>query len=109
MQPERKFRRQLEQVLDELALLRDYVFESSVRFIKPSAAALPPDIHLTRRELECLKWVMDGKSSWEIASILSCSEATVNFHITNVRDKFHVRTRQQAVVKAISAGLIVPH
>jgi LuxR family quorum-sensing transcriptional regulator LasR len=68
-------------------------------------AALP---RLTRRELEVLQWVMAGKSSWEIARITSCSEATVNFHLANVRQKFDVNTRQQAVVKAIALGLLTP-
>ena len=40
--------------------------------------------------------------------ILGCSEATVNFHISNIRFKFKVNTRQQAIVKAISLGLINP-
>ena len=51
---------------------------------------------------------MAGKSSWEVARITGCSEATVNFHLANVRQKFDVNTRQQAVVKAIALGLITP-
>ena len=73
--------------------------------IDAQRAALP---RLTRRELEVLQWVMAGKSSWEIARITSCSEATVNFHLANVRQKFDVNTRQQAVVKAIALGLLTP-
>ncbi|MGX4641270.1 LuxR family transcriptional regulator [Massilia sp. SYSU DXS3249] len=63
---------------------------------------------MTKRELEVLQWVMAGKSSWEISMITRCSEATVNFHLANVRQKFNVNTRQQAVVKAISLGLLNP-
>jgi LuxR family quorum-sensing transcriptional regulator LasR len=51
---------------------------------------------------------MVGKSSWEISKITGCSEATVNFHMGNIRQKFNVNTRQQAVVRAISLGLITP-
>ncbi len=90
-----------------LALLRDYAFESSLRFVH----ARPPDAdvpRLTRRELEVLNWVMVGKSSWEISRITACSEATVNFHLANVRQKFNVNTRQQALVKAISLGILTP-
>ena len=64
--------------------------------------------HLTRRELEVLKWVMAGKSSWEISRITDCAEATVNFHISNIRQKFNVSTRQQALVKAIALGILNP-
>ena len=63
---------------------------------------------LTKRELEVLNWVMVGKSSWEISKITNCSEATVNFHIGNVRQKFGVSTRQQALVKAIGMGILTP-
>lgn len=90
-----------------LSLIRDYAFESSLRFLapKPDPEAAP---RLTKRELEVLKWVMVGKSSWEISRITACSEATVNFHIGNIRQKFNVNTRQQALVKAISLGMITP-
>ncbi|HZV98533.1 MAG TPA: LuxR family transcriptional regulator [Methylophilaceae bacterium] len=101
------FQRDLNHSLANLSLIRDYVFESSLKFVT-KADPLGSEIHLTQRELECLKWIMAGKSSWEISMILSCSEATVNFHIANIRDKFQVNTRQQAVVKAISLGLITP-
>jgi LuxR family quorum-sensing transcriptional regulator LasR len=90
-----------------LSLIRDFAFESSLHLStpRPSAETMPK---LTRRELEVLQWVMAGKSSWEISRITNCSEATVNFHMANVRQKFNVNTRQQAVVKAIALGLIIP-
>jgi LuxR family quorum-sensing transcriptional regulator LasR len=94
-------------MMPALALIRDYAFESSLQFLAPKP---PPESvpRLTRRELEVLNWVMVGKSSWEISRITACSEATVNFHIGNIRQKFNVNTRQQALVKAISLGLITP-
>lgn len=104
---DKKFQRELGRFMPDLALIRDYVFESSLRFATPSAPQ-ENSIHLTRRELESLKWAMVGKSSWDISKIMRCSEATVNFHVGNVRRKFKVATRQQAVVKAIRLGLISP-
>ena len=99
--------RALEHHLAELALIRDYAFQSASSFLGAAAPAeIPP--RLTRRELEVLSWAMAGKSSWEISKIISCSEATINFHMANVRQKFNVNTRQQAVVKAIGLGLIIP-
>jgi LuxR family quorum-sensing transcriptional regulator LasR len=90
-----------------LTLVRDYAFASSVPFaVQGSGGEQVP--RLTRRELEVLNWVMAGKSSWEISMITRCSEATVNFHLANVRQKFNVNTRQQAVVKAIALGLLNP-
>jgi LuxR family transcriptional regulator, quorum-sensing system regulator LasR len=106
MQPGAGFERALREALPALSLIRDYAFASSARFREPRPAPGLP--RLTRRELEVLRWVMLGKSSWEVARITACSEATVNFHLANVRQKFGVTTRQQAVVKAIALGLITP-
>jgi len=106
MRPTMPFERTVLEAMPVLALIRDYAFASSARF--RGAAAEPELPRLTRRELEVLRWVMVGKSSWEVARITNCSEATVNFHLANVRQKFGVNTRQQAVVKAIALGLLTP-
>lgn len=95
------------ELMPALSLIRDYAFESALKFIHSRNTAEPAP-RLTKRELEVLNWVMVGKSSWEISKITTCSEATVNFHIGNIRQKFNVNTRQQALVKAISLGLITP-
>ncbi len=101
------FNRHIDSSLPELSCFRDFIFESVVKFMKPapSKSDLP---HISSRELECLKWAAMGKSSWEIGRILSCAEATVNFHFTNIRRKLNSKSRQQAVVKAIKMGLIYP-
>ncbi|PWF41524.1 helix-turn-helix transcriptional regulator [Massilia glaciei] len=101
------FRRAAGEFMPALALIRDYAFQSSLAFIgaRPPGEGAP---RLTRRELEVLNWVMVGKSSWEISKITRCAEATVNFHLANVRQKFNVNTRQQALVKAISLGILTP-
>jgi LuxR family transcriptional regulator, quorum-sensing system regulator LasR len=102
-----RFARDVRAIMPHLSLIRDYAFESSQSLVMPSQPA-EHGPKLTKRELEVLKWVMAGKSSWEISRITGCSEATVNFHMANVRQKFNVNTRQQAVVKAIALGLIIP-
>lgn len=70
------------------------------------AAAADVPFRLTARELECLQWSAIGKSSWEISTILNISESAVNFHMANIRSKFDVTSRRQAVVQAIRFGLI---
>ena len=106
----REFSRHIAYVMPALSLVRDYAFASAIRFLGGGGQTGSGDTapRLTRRELEVLNWVMAGKSSWEISKITNCSEATVNFHLANVRQKFNVNTRQQAVVKAIALGLISP-
>lgn len=96
-------RKDLMQFLPSLSIIRDYVFESSKKFIITPEEA---KITLTPRENEVMKWTVAGKSSWEISMILNCSESTVNFHLSNIRQKFNVNTKQQAVIKGLKLGII---
>lgn len=62
--------------------------------------------HLTARESEVLRWCASGKTSWEIAEILSISERTVNFHLSKIAQRLGVRGRLAACAVAISSRLI---
>ena len=61
---------------------------------------------LSRRELECLRWSAAGKSSDEIAIILSLSSHTVTAYLKTAMKKLHVKTRVQAVVMAYRLKLL---
>ncbi len=61
---------------------------------------------LTRREVECLAWVSEGKTSNEIAKIVNLSEHTVNHYLLSATRKLNTFNRTEAVVKALRAGLI---
>lgn len=61
---------------------------------------------LTAKETQALLWSFQGKTSWEIARIQNCSEATINFHFSNIRRKFAVTSRSAALLKAIESGVI---
>jgi LuxR family transcriptional regulator, quorum-sensing system regulator LasR len=104
-QPGKQFQRDLAEQLPALSLLRDVVFDTGIDFALPEVAVqqIPT---LTRRELECLQWTAAGKTTWEIAKILHCSEPTANFHIANFRRKLDVGSRREAVLKAIRLGII---
>ncbi|MDH2916212.1 MAG: LuxR family transcriptional regulator [Gallionella sp.] len=91
-------------IAPELSLMCDYVFQAALRFASPTLHSSAPS--LSQREMECLMWCATGKSSWEIAQILKCTESTVNFHILNLRRKLHATSRRQAVVNAIHCGLL---
>jgi DNA-binding NarL/FixJ family response regulator len=68
--------------------------------MKGNAPALSP------REKEVLKWLIEGKSSWDISSILHISKNTVNFHIKNLFQKLDVVNRTQAVSEALRRKII---
>ncbi len=61
---------------------------------------------LTAREREVLCWTAEGKTACEIGQILGIAERTVTFHVNNVLVKLGATNKVQAVVKAVSAGLI---
>lgn len=61
---------------------------------------------LTPREIECLKWAAEGKSEWEIGTILSISEHTADKHLANAHRKLGAANRAQAIANAIRLRLI---
>ncbi|KWA17859.1 hypothetical protein WT41_25050 [Burkholderia territorii] len=61
---------------------------------------------LSARELEILKWVAEGKSSWDISRIVALTEHGVLHHIRNIMKKFDMPTRRQAVLMAYRFGLL---
>lgn len=65
-----------------------------------------PAVSLTPRETEVMTWVARGKSSADIAVLMSTSERTVNFHVNNVLQKLTVGSRTQAAVRCAQLGLI---
>lgn len=61
---------------------------------------------LSKREIEVLNWLRQGKSSWDISMLLHISERTVNFHVDNIKRKLDAVNRSQAVSVAVQQGLI---
>jgi DNA-binding CsgD family transcriptional regulator len=53
--------------------------------------------NLTAQEAKVMRWVVEGKTSWEVGMILSISERTVKFHLANIYAKLNVANRVQAV------------
>lgn len=74
--------------------------------LAPLDSSVPAKAPLTRRQLECLKWIRQGKTSWEISQILGISEHTVHEHLEQARTRLGVRTTTQAVLEAVVLGLI---
>ena len=61
---------------------------------------------LTPREIECLRWAAEGKTEWEISTILHFSEHTADKHLSNASRKLNAANRAQAIALAIRLGLI---
>jgi DNA-binding CsgD family transcriptional regulator len=89
--------------LGELQLLASFLHEASHRLASSSKQEL---VHLTVRELDCLRWAAEGRTSWEISQQLGISERTVVFHLQNAARKLGVLGRRQAIAKAMSLQLL---
>ncbi|ESA33861.1 response regulator containing a -like receiver domain protein and an hth dna-binding domain protein [Leptolyngbya sp. Heron Island J] len=63
-------------------------------------------IRLTDRERDVLHWLVQGASNEMIAKQLYITVATVKAHLTAIFEKLKVRSRTQAIVKAIKLGLV---
>jgi DNA-binding CsgD family transcriptional regulator len=75
-----------------------------------SGRALPPHIplpppELTKREQECLRHMIAGRSTSGIAEAMGVSEATVRFHAANLRLKTGAANRAELAALAVSLGL----
>lgn len=106
IKPDEYFEREALRNIPELSCFRDFIFETFTGFMKKRPPLIKDNIEITSRELECLKWCATGKSSWDIAQLLNCTEATVNFHFANIRRKFGASSRRLAIIKAIRLGFI---
>ncbi len=72
----------------------------------PAAAAAGPGPQLTPRELEILGCLCEGLSNKAVARRLRISQHTVKFHMEAIYAKLDARSRAEAVVKGLRAGLI---
>lgn len=73
------------------------------------AEAVAPDAarpHLSPREVECLRWVAQGKSHTEIATILGLSPHTVRGYLRTVREQLDCVSLAQAVTRATQLRLL---
>ncbi|MGV3463719.1 MAG: response regulator [Heyndrickxia sp.] len=71
---------------------------------KSKTERMPMD-ELTKRELEVLKEIVNGKSNKEIAASLYITEKTVKTHITNILSKLELSDRTQAALYAVRSGM----
>lgn len=91
-----------------LYVLSSYIHESVRRLVSvsPKESFEPPPF--TPRELECLRWWVGGKMATQIAEIMKISLSSVHFHLRNIKRKLGVRTKHQAIARAILQGIVSP-
>ena len=87
--------------LGDAALLVAYLVDSP-----PDHAAAERPLDLTEREIECLAWIAEGKTSDEVSMIIGISRNTVNNYITSIMRKTATRTRSETIALAVRNRLI---
>ena len=96
---------ELTRLVADLQLFAVHAQEAALRILTP-AMALPSTPPLTPRELETLRWTMEGKTAWEVGNLLGISERTAALHVNNATHKLDCVNKHQAVLKALRLGLI---
>ena len=103
---------------DAIEALADSVDDASLReqYQQRALARLPaeararflasPSTRLSRRELEVLRLIVDGKSDREIAASLSISHRTVMRHVTGILTKLDANSRTAAATLAVRQNLV---
>ena len=66
----------------------------------PKAPADQPEVHLTKRELEVLQHLSQGKTSTQIAEQLFRSPKTIRNHIEHIYQKLQAHSRVEAIEAA---------
>ncbi len=97
--------RTLTRVVADLQLFAVHAQEAALRILVPSTSA-PGVPALTPRELETLRWTMEGKTAWEVGTLLGISERTAALHVNNATHKLGCVNKHQAVLRALRLGLI---
>lgn len=92
----------MDDYLVQIAQMKSSYLLSSIK------ATLPQDRSaiLSDRERECLRWVSEGKTTEDIALIVSVSANTVNNYLSNAMQKLSASNRPMAIATAIRANLI---
>lgn len=98
-------RHELTRVVADLQLFAVHALDAAMRVLVPGITSADAP-SLTPRELEALRWTMDGKTAWEVGSILGITERTAVLHLNNAMRKLGCVNKHQAVLKALRVGLI---
>ncbi len=96
---------EITRLVADLQLFAVHAQDAALRILTPAPNS-PGAPSLTPRELETLRWTMEGKTAWEVGNLLGISERTAALHVNNATHKLDCVNKHQAVLKALRLGLI---
>jgi len=80
-----------------------YMFQNNL--MRPAEASETEEYHLSKREMDVLRCMVDGKPYKLICDELNISYNTVRTHVQKIYDKLHVSSNTEAVSKALKSKL----
>ncbi len=98
--------RHITRMVADLQLYAVHAQEAAFKLFFPEPEEDPNVLKLTPRELEALRWTMDGRTAREVGEKLNISERTAVFHLQNAVKKLECTTKHQAVLKAMRLRLL---
>jgi LuxR family transcriptional regulator len=87
---------------DEILLINNVVHLKIIALPLETPAAL----NLTKRQIQVLQWVSDGKTLQDVSILLNISPATVEKHLRLARQGLGVETTAQAIMKTVRQNQI---
>jgi LuxR family transcriptional regulator, quorum-sensing system regulator BjaR1 len=82
-----------------------YAYEA-MRRLRIGSAGGGSQIRLSPRELECIKWIAEGKTNWEVSVILGIAHDTANQYLKSAAQKLNTRSKAHLVARAHRMNLI---
>lgn len=98
--------RDVTRLMADLQLVAVHAQDAALRLLTHEQPRIDEQSPLTPRELEVLKFTMDGLTAAAISDRLAISVPTVNFHLRNLREKLGANSKHQAVLRALKLGLL---
>jgi DNA-binding CsgD family transcriptional regulator len=98
-------RGELTRMVADLQLFAVHAQDTAMRVLV-SEALQPERPSITPREMEVLRWTMDGKTAKEVGDLMNITERTAIQHLQNSMRKLDCNSKHQAVLKALRLGLI---
>ena len=96
----------IESIIDGHSYVSPSIALSLIQEEKPAQSENNELNVLTKREIEILTWLADGKKNREIAKMLHISIRTVDTHRSNIMKKLKVKTNAQLTKLAVAHELI---
>lgn len=100
-----ELRRAILQVAEGKSVLSPEVTGRVLKAVS-NARGVPSEFGLSKREMEVLDCLAQGKTSIQIASDLFITENTVKTHVRHILEKLEASNRAEAVSRAIQMGII---